>query len=290
MFALILKPLSTLSLATIHRLGHIVGLGMYYIMPNLKKVALENMKQSNLFGNPNLIQKALKENIIENGKFVVESLALWNKTEQEKLSYVHPCKGWHIVEAALKKKKGIIFLTPHMGCFEITSLFYGAKNPITVIFRRPKMKWLQKLIQTGRTQNQVRLAPANVQGVRMLIQALNLGEAIGMLPDHIPAKGEGEWAPFFGKPAYTITLASKLANKTGATVIMAFGERLPDGKGFELHLTELDRGAIATPSLLNLALEKQIAQKPIQYLWSYPRYRARKRALTRENRRKGNKV
>ena len=285
MFKLILKPLSSLSLSSIHKLGHIFGLAMYYVMPNLKRIALENMLQSGLFKNGASLNRALKMNIIENGKFVVESLALWQQSEQAKLSLVQPCKNWHLVEDALARKKGIIFLTPHMGCFEITSVYYGAQHPITVIFRRPKMKWLQKLITSGRTQNKVILAPANVHGVRMLMKALQRGEAVGMLPDHIPAKGEGEWANFFGKPAYTITLASKLAKKTGATVIMAYGERLPNGNGFELHLTKLADGAIDTPRMLNQALEKQISANPIQYLWSYPRYRSRKRAITRENRR-----
>ena len=126
------------------------------------------------------------------------------------------------------------------------------------------------------------LAPANTNGVRKLLQALKRGEAIGILPDQIPAKGEGDWAPFFGKPAYTMLLASKLAEKTGATVIMAYGERLPDGEGFKIHLTELPEGAIATPALLNQAIEKQIAQNPSQYLWSYPRYKVRNRLLKKQ--------
>lgn len=285
MFNFILNPLSLLSLSNIHKIGYFVGIAMYYFMPSMKRVALENMKQSGLFKNNQTLNLNLKSNIIENGKFIVESLALWKKSEKEKLSLVRSCKNWAIIEEALAKKKGIIFLTPHMGCFEIASLYYGAKYPITVIFRRPKMKWLEKLVTSGRTQNKVTLAPANIQGVRMLTKALQRGEAIGILPDHIPAKGEGEWANFFGKPAYTITLVSKLAIKSGATVIMAFCERLPGGKGFELHLSKLDDGEIDTPSLLNMAIERQISANPIQYIWSYARYRTRKRALKRAHRR-----
>jgi KDO2-lipid IV(A) lauroyltransferase len=113
------------------------------------------------------------------------------------------------------------------------------------------------------------------------MQALKRGEAIGILPDQIPAEGEGEWADFFGKPAYTMTLASKLAEKTGAMVIMAFGERLGNGQGYEIHLTKVD--SIATPTLLNQAIERQIKQKPEQYLWQYNRYKARRHALQKTN-------
>ncbi|MEN9966473.1 MAG: hypothetical protein RL416_630, partial [Pseudomonadota bacterium] len=228
------------------------------------------------------IKSFTKSNLLEIGKSYLESLAIWQKEDSSTLKWVKQCKNWHLVEEALSKKKGIIFLTPHMGCFEITSKFYGAQHPITVLFRRPKMRWLHALTESGRTNQKINLAPANMQGVRLLIQALKRGEAIGILPDQIPGKGEGEWAPFFGKPAYTMSLASKLAEKTGSTVIMAFGERLPNGAGFNIHLTALEDGAIATPTLLNKAIEHQIKQNPSQYLWAYPRYKVRARLLKKQ--------
>ena len=115
-----------------------------------------------------------------------------------------------------------------------------------------------------------------MQGVKTLMQALKRGEAIGILPDQIPQAGEGEWANFFGKPAYTMSLASKLAEKTSATVIMAFGERLANGEGFTIHLKEIE--SIATPALLNAALEAQIKQCPSQYYWNYHRYKVSRKS------------
>lgn len=258
---------------------------MYWLMPASRKTIRDNMLQSGLFERSTDLEKTIRHNVLENGKHIIESLAIWQKPHNDMLAWVKPCKDWHLVEEALARKKGIIFLTPHMGSFEITSIFYGSQHPITVLYRRPKMQWLHKLTEIGRTQNQVKLAPANLQGVRMLMQALKKGEAVGMLPDQTPGRGEGEWVDFFGKSAYTMTLASKLAEKSGATVIMAFGERLKNGQGFDIHLTRLDDGAIATPALLNQAIEQQIAKMPAQYLWHYPRYRVRKRALKRAQRR-----
>ena len=93
------------------------------------------------------------------------------------------------------------------------------------------------------------------------------------MPDQIASKGEGEWAPFFGRPAYTMALVSRLAEKTGAAVLMAFGERLPNGLGFVIHITQLDATDVATPALLNQAIEKQVQQAPLQYLWNYNRHK-----------------
>jgi Kdo2-lipid IVA lauroyltransferase/acyltransferase len=187
-----------------------------------------------------------------------------------------------VVDDALKLGKGLIFITPHLGCFEITSIYYGSKHPITVLYRAPKQAWLMPLIEAGRSRTGVTLAEANAAGVRKLMQALKRNEAIGILPDQIPAEGEGEWADFFGKPAYTMTLASKLAEKTGAAVILAFGERLPNGAGYAIHLSRLEDGAIATPALLNKAIEAQIAQNPSQYLWRYNRYKQRRHAMDKK--------
>ena len=282
MFKLLLKPLTLLSLPALHRIGTLIGYIMYALMPESKKNIKENIRQSGLLASNQDINSFIKSNLLESGKSYLESLAIWQKKDNTTLKWVKQCKNWHLAEEALSKKKGIIFLTPHMGCFEITSKFYGAQRPITVLFRRPKMRWLHALTESGRTNQNINLAPANMLGVRLLIQALKRGEAIGILPDQIPGKGEGEWAPFFGKPAYTMSLASKLAEKTGAAVIMAFGEHLPNGEGFNIHLTQLENGSIATPTLLNKAIEHQIKQNPSQYLWAYPRYKVRARLLKKQ--------
>jgi len=282
MFKLLLKPLALLPLPTIHKLGTTLGNILYLLMPQAKTVITENLTQSGLVPQGTELKSLIKLNMAEAGKSLLESLALWQKDEQELLSWVKPCADWQVVEEAIAKKKGIIFLTPHMGCFEITSIFYGAHHPITVLYRRPKLHWLHALTVAGRTRRQVKLAPANLQGVRNLIQALKRGEAVGILPDQVPGRGEGEWAPFFGKPAYTMTLVGKLAEKTGATVIMVFGERLSNGEGFQVHMTKLEDGAIATPALLNQAIEQQVSKNITQYLWQYPRYRVRNRVLKRE--------
>lgn len=274
MLSILLKPFTYLPLRVLHALGTALGYVLFYCTPQDKKRAMENIAQSKLAQNPIDIRVLARSSFIELGKAVVETPMIWQQNEAKLLSLVKQVHHWEIVENALKAGKGIIFLTPHLGCFEITSIFYGNQNPITVLYRPPKLKWLESLILTGRARTGVSLAPANASGVRKLMQALKRGEAIGILPDQIPAAGEGEWADFFGKPAYTMTLACKLAEKTGATVIAGYGERLPNGKGYEIHLTKVD--SIATPLLLNQAIEAQVAKKPTQYLWRYNRYKVRR--------------
>lgn len=281
MLKLTFKLLSILSLPSLHRLGVILGWVIYFCSPKSAKIQKENIRNSRLTDDDAQFKTILHENIAETGKAVLETLAIWQKKETQILPLVKQVHNMQAIKDALQLGKGLIFLTPHLGCFEITSIYYGSLHPITVLYRAPKQSWLMPLLQAGRTRAGVSLAEANASGVRKLMQALKRNEAIGILPDQIPAEGEGEWADFFGVSAYTMTLACKLAEKTGATVIMAFGERLANGAGYDIHLTKLEAGAIATPALLNKAVEAQIAKKPAQYLWRYDRYKQRRHAMAK---------
>lgn len=281
MLTFISKILACLPLPATHHMGKALGWLLHFCTPPSAKLMRENLKQSTLCANEAEFKRVIQANIGETGKAILETLAIWQWPQDKAVALVKSCHNWHLVKDALARGKGLIFLTPHLGCFEITSIYYASKHPITVLFRPPKKSWLSPLIDSGRSKGLVKLAPASMQGVRALMQALKKGEAVGILPDQIPAAGEGEWADFFGKPAFTMTLASKLAEKTGATVIMAYGERLANGEGYEIHLTKLD--SIATPALLNQAIERQIAQKPEQYLWRYNRYKARRHAVSKAN-------
>lgn len=271
------KWLSKLPLSWIHRLGAVMGGVSWRTDQKSTGIAIENIQQSGLCKTLPEIERLARDSRREAGKSLMESLFIWGAPPSRLLPLVKATTSWHLVEEAQRAGKGLIFLTPHLGCFEITSIYYGSQHPITVLYRPPKLTWLEALLQQGRQKGQVSLAPANAAGVKKLLQALKRGEAIGILPDQIPRKGEGEWADFFGKPAYTMGLASKLAVKSGAAVIMAFGERLPGGEGFHIHLTKVDD--IHTPTLLNQAIERQVAQCPVQYLWQYNRYKQRRYAM-----------
>lgn len=269
-----LKLLGFLPLPVVHGIGVFVGFFNFLFYSDLRQHATRNIKQSGLI-DPSDFNKTLFKSALESSKGVFETFAIWFKPQATVLNMVKQVHGWQHVETALAANKGIIFLTPHLGCFEITSLYYGAKQPMAVLYRPPRQAWLLPLIHRGRERGQITLAPANAQGVKQLLQALKRGEAIGILPDQAPLEGEGEWAPFFGRPAYTMTLASKLAQKSGAQVLMAFGERLSWGRGYHIHIQPIAAGGIDTPALLNAEIANAIARCPDQYLWSYDRYKAR---------------
>ena len=145
------------------------------------------------------------------------------------------------------------------------------------MYRPPKRAALKPLIEGARARENLMLAPANMSGVRIFAKCLKKGQPIGLLPDQVPQEGEGVWADFFGRPAYTMTLPAKLAQMGGAEVIITYAERLPGGRGYIVHFVpfteSLDSTSAEQARTINAAMEELIARSPAQYLWSYNRYK-----------------
>ncbi len=133
--------------------------------------------------------------------------------------YAANIENWELAQTALESGRGVIFLTPHLGCFEIIAQAIAQRIPLVALYRPPRKAALKPLIEDARTRPNLTLAPANLSGVRTLLKTLKKGAAIGLLPDQVPQQGEGVWANFFGKPAYTMTLPAKLQQMTEAAVI-----------------------------------------------------------------------
>ena len=260
-----------LPLFVLHGLGKLLGLITYQFDRRFKKRIDTNLKHAFVSSDENDLKKLTQLTAGEIGKCLMEAPAIWFNSPQKNFRWVKRCFGWQHVETALKKKKGIIFLTPHLGCFEITAQYYAHFHPITVLFKRPKHNWLANIVLSGRRHPQIHLAEANLHGVKQLIQALKKGEAIGMLPDQIPNEGQGIWAQFFNTPAYTMTLVSKLAESSKATVLIGFGHRLSKGQGYEVFIEPL--GSDHSPQGINDQLELLIRKHPTQYLWNYQRFK-----------------
>jgi Kdo2-lipid IVA lauroyltransferase/acyltransferase len=211
----------------------------------------------------------------EAGKTLFELPWVWLRPVDEVLSRVRSVEGIEHVTAANARGKGIVFLTPHLGCFEVAAQFAGSHGPITVMFRPPRQPALRPLLEAGRRRGNVSMVPANTRGATALLAALRRGEWIGILPDQVPTGGEGEWAPFFGRPAFTMTLATRLVERTGAAALMGVCERLPRGRGWTIRIEPLPARAPdeSATTAMNRALEAAIRRRPEQYLWSYHRYR-----------------
>lgn len=262
------RLLSWFPLRWLQGLGAVVGALVWRLSPTVRQRALENARQAG-FADPDIA----RQSVIESSKAVAELPFIWMRDDA--VSRV-VCDSWHLMEQAYTRGQGLILLTPHLGCFEIAARYCARHRPITVLYRPPRQAWLRPLIELARNNGLIRAAPASLAGVKQLLRALQAGEAVGILPDQVPSRGEGVWAPFFGKPAYTMVLTSRLARTANALPLLVFAERLPKGRGYRLYVEPVPAfsgDAAQQAAQLNVEMEKLIRRFPTQYLWSYHRYK-----------------
>lgn len=264
------RVLSWLPLWLLQGIGWALGWLVFALSPTYRRRFLTNLQQAG-YG-----WWRCRAAVGQSGRLVAELPRLW---------FGRPVAvewdGEHYISHALAQGRGILFLTPHLGCFEITAQAYAARfgqiQPITVLFRPSRQPRLRALVASARTRPGLQVAPTTLAGVKQLIKSLRQGQSVGLLPDQVPPSTQGVWAPFFGREAYTMTLSVRLAQLTGAAVLVAWGERLPWGRGYRIHVRPLGRAlpqdAVAAATVISQAMEQVIADCPEQYLWGYARYK-----------------
>ncbi len=262
--------LARLPLRMLHALGGALGWAIYLFSPAYRARLRANLAQA---GYADAATR--RAAIAETGRMVAEAPKLWLRPREEAMALVRRVEGLEAAAAARAAGKGMVFLTPHYGCFEITAHVVAEAGPLTALYRPARSVGLERMMQAGRARGNVTLAAATLGGVRQLLAALKRGEAVGILPDQVPAVGEGEWVEFFGRPAYTMTLAGKLAARPDVAAFLVMGRRLPRGEGFEVRVTPLApaRAGESPARRVNRALEEAIREHPAQYLWGYNRYK-----------------
>lgn len=214
----------------------------------------------------------------------VETLRLWTRPPARNLADIVEVHGRALFDAALADPRGLIVAAPHMGNWELLNQWLAAQTPLAILYRPPESALGEAFLRRVRARagQQVEQVRAEAAGVRTLLKRLQAGGVVGILPDQQPKAGEGAFAPFFGKPALTMTLLSRLAARSGAQVLLAWCERLPgDGPPrFALHVAPAP-AAIADPdperavAALNAAVEAVARRDFSQYQWTYKRYTLR---------------
>lgn len=266
-----------LPLWVVHALGVVAGWGVYLASPRYARRLRENLYISKVASDSSAKRRLLFKAVSEAGKSVLELFVVWFRPYPAVLKLVRGVEGWEHVQRARASGKGVMLLTPHVGCFEMAGLYCGAQFPFTELYRPPKLAQLEPLMRAGRARGQVSLATTDYAGVKKLLAALKHGEAIGALPDQVPSQGEGVWTDFFGRPAYTMTLIARLQQKTGAAIIFFYAERLSWGRGFVVRflppIDSLSENSEQAARQINTAVEAIVRACPAQYLWSYNRYK-----------------
>ena len=268
----VFRLFSVLPLWLLHAIGAALGWLAFLASPTYRRRFLDNAACAGY------ALADVRAAVAHAGRMVAEAPRLWLAPESPACEIRNP----ECVERAWSRGRGIVFLTPHIGCFElsvqaVSQRWSPVHGPITILYRPARQRWLAEVMQTARNRPGIAAVPTTLQGVRQMLKALRRGETVGLLPDQVPPQGLGLWSPFFGREAYTMTLAARLAQQTGAAVVLVRCERLSWGRGYVTHFEPLPAplSADMDQALLqiNQAMEHLIRQCPEQYLWGYGRYK-----------------
>lgn len=274
------RLLARVPLPWMHALGALLGWAVWWLAPGYRKRFKANAQAAGL--TPAQYRPAIGAA----GAMAAELPWLWARPQGESvLPKVLRWEGIEVFEAALAERRGVIMIVPHLGSWEmygqaVGERFFADHGPLTALFRPARKKWMAQVLAGSRDRTGLQTLPTTVKGVRGLMRTLKQGGYTGILPDQVPPEGQGVWAPFLGRPAYTMTLLPRLAQTTGAKVFLGVCQRVPGGR-YVVRFEPFEGTALTDPqasvedaaAAMNVGIERLIRALPGQYVWDYARYK-----------------
>lgn len=274
-----MRGVACLPLRALHAFGAALGWMFWLANSRSRRITERNLCRVLTQESAETRRAVARSALIETGKALIEVAKIWGNRPETALALIREVHGRELFDAALARGKGLIVAAPHLGCWELLNYWVAIQTPLAILYRAPRHAMIEPLLLKARGALPVEQVRAEGSGVRTLYKRLAAGGVVGILPDQKPREGTGIVAPFFGVPASTMVLLPRLAERTGASVLFSFVERLPHGAGYRLHFRPAP-AAIADPDIdiasaaLNRGIEDCVRLAFAQYQWSYKRYPA----------------
>ena len=275
-----LFSLSYCSLSIVDTFASILAIFLY--SKNSKKYQVTQKNLSICFPDKSTdwVNKMTKNSLKEYMKSLLEAPYIYRKANKNMHTLIRKVYSENIIEEAVKEGKGVIFMTPHHGSWELSGLFAASKIKIFNMYKPLRNNMLNDYVFYGRKSTGSNLVATDNAGVKTLLKALKNNHGIGILPDHTPKINQGVMSRFFNIPVNTTTLIYKLGKKNKVPIVYLSAERLKSGKGFDIYIGMVDKifyehGEVEAADFLNKTLEDIINKNIRQYLWSYERFRNR---------------
>ena len=236
--------LALVPLPLLHALGAIFG-SLFALFPNRhRRITLRNLALCFPEMSERERARLLVLSLRETAKAVLETATMWRAGKGRVQRMSREVRGKSLLREAIGQGKGVIITSPHLGSWELIGQYLQLQHPLTCMYKPARSAAVDSVMFEGRGHLGMQLAPTDASGIRILLGALKRGELVGILPDQDPRDGAGVFALFFGIATNTMTLLSKLAARSGATVLVAYAERLSWGRGYRIHFLPVDAAAV----------------------------------------------
>lgn len=270
--------LSILPLRLNHAIGAFIGQILWWLPTQTRKTTQINLALCFPAASEQERRMLTRTSLIETGKAMTELGWIWFRSSQTLNGKINTIHGQEHLDRAREQTKGLIIISPHLGSWEFCTVPLAWENRPVFMYRPPRKPALEPLIISARTRFGAEIASVDGAGIKRVLRSLREGRTVGILPDQEPDQANGVFAPFFGVAANTMTLLSRLSSSQDIGLIMMYCERLPAGRGYDVHFLPTDdairqRDKLAATTALNTSLERCISQCLHQYIWSYKRFR-----------------
>lgn len=276
----LIRLLSKLSLRTAQRLGRTIGTLACWLPSRSRRVTEINLRLCFPQLDEAQQRQLVRESLRHTGQVALEIPLIWEWPVPRCLDLIRDIEGEELLAEARASGKGLLVLAPHLGNWELCGLYLSTRYRMAALYSPPALPGFEDYMTAQRGRQGSELVPGDRRGLARLIGMLREGEVAGILPDQSPTAAGSAFAPFFGIETRTMTLVSKLLQKSGATPLMTWCQRLPDGSGFRLRVRRCTEGMadpdpVVATTALNCSVEACVREAPEQYQWEYKRFRHR---------------
>ncbi|MCP5180014.1 MAG: lysophospholipid acyltransferase family protein [Pseudomonadales bacterium] len=265
-------------LRVVRQIGRTVG-GLIYRFPSLDITRTTRINVCHCF--PELTEQEretlIRQSLVHTATFGMESGLLWYWPVEKVNNLFSSIEGQELLEPR-PSGVGCLVMVPHLGNWEVLALYLG-RFGYTCLYDPPRMAGLEAPMIKARARTGGNLLPIGTPGIRALLHTLRNGGLAVVLPDQVPPFSRGVHAPFFNKPALTMTLVQRLLKQSGAEAIIGSATRTSQGFALRFERAELDADiddAVRFATQLNHSVENAVRRTPAQYQWEYKRFKRQK--------------
>lgn len=263
--------------------GISLGLLVYLLYGRLRRVGMRNLTLAFPEMEQRERRRILRGTYISLGRQLAE-VCLFPRYTRENVNQIVVYEGFENFERAFAKGKGVLFLTAHLGAWELSAFAHSLQgHPLAIVMRSLDNPQVDHLIQSYRTMHGNRTMDKD-DFVRGLLAAMRNGETVGILMDTNMTPPQGVFVDFFGIPACTASGLARIALRTNAAVVPGF--TVWDAKlrkyilrfdpAVELvHTGDDQADIVANTSKFTKVIEDYIRRYPDQWLWVHRRWKTR---------------
>lgn len=272
-----LRTLEWLPRSQAERLAHAVLRALARLIPRFEQVGHRNLALA-LPTLDELQRRRILEGMWVSLGRVLASLAKFPQLNRENIHDWIEYEGYEHYREAKAAGRGVIFVTGHLGNWELSAFAHALMSePLNVVVRPLDNPFLDRLLEQRRQLSGNRIIPKSGAAAPILA-ALRRNEAVGILVDQNTSADEGVFVKFFGVLACSTPAPARLAARTGAAVIPGFALWVQEKQRYVLRFyppIALSGDPLADTQAIQSQIERVIREYPDQWLWIHRRWKTR---------------